>query len=121
MVTAAPRAHQIQVETTWKTGERRIRLDGTGMLEASWVGGGRDVVGLMIRSGHGRSARGRGVPIVARELEARTAQTAWSLSGSRLRWLLRQMAPILILLGVTVSFGDSRSTFRRAPSRSTLM
>jgi len=45
-----------------------------------------------------------GVPIVARELEARTAQTAWSLSGSRLRWLLRQMAPILILLGVSVTF-----------------
>jgi hypothetical protein len=45
-----------------------------------------------------------GVPIVARELEARTAQTAWSLSGSRLRWLIRQTAPILILLGMTVSF-----------------
>jgi hypothetical protein len=45
-----------------------------------------------------------GVPIVARELEARTAQTAWSLSGSRWRWLMRQLAPVLILLGVTVTF-----------------
>ena len=45
-----------------------------------------------------------GVPIVARELEARTAQTAWSLSGSRLRWLIRQVAPILVVLGVTVTF-----------------
>jgi hypothetical protein len=45
-----------------------------------------------------------GVPIVARELEARTAQTAWSLSGSRLRWLFGQLAPILFLLGVTVTF-----------------
>lgn len=45
-----------------------------------------------------------GVPIVGRELEARTAQTAWSLSGSRLRWLLRQLAPIVVLVGVAVAF-----------------
>lgn len=41
-----------------------------------------------------------GVPIVARELEAGTAQTAWWLNGSRNRWLLRQIAPIAVLLGV---------------------
>jgi hypothetical protein len=45
-----------------------------------------------------------GVPIVARELEARTAQTAWSLNASRLRWLIRQAAPIAILLGTAVIF-----------------
>lgn len=45
-----------------------------------------------------------GVPIVGRELESRTVQTAWSLSGSRLRWLLRQMAPIVVVIGVTVTF-----------------
>jgi hypothetical protein len=45
-----------------------------------------------------------GVPIVGRELEARTAQTAWSLSGSRLRWLLRQLVPIAITLGCAVAF-----------------
>jgi len=45
-----------------------------------------------------------GVPIVARELEARTAQTAWSLSDSRLRWLIGQVAPIRVVLGVTVTF-----------------
>jgi len=45
-----------------------------------------------------------GVPIVGRELESRTAQTAWSLSGSRLRWLLRQLAPIVILVGVAITF-----------------
>ncbi len=44
------------------------------------------------------------VPLVGRELEARTAQTAWSLSGSRLRWLARQVAPVLVLLGVVVTF-----------------
>lgn len=45
-----------------------------------------------------------GVPIVGRELESRTAQTAWSLNGSRLRWLIRQLVPIAILLGVAVTF-----------------
>jgi hypothetical protein len=45
-----------------------------------------------------------GIPIVAREIEARTAQTAWSLSGSRLRWLARQAWPIVFLLGGTMSF-----------------
>ena len=40
-----------------------------------------------------------GVPIVARELEARTAQTAWSLSASRVRWLGHQVGPIAIVLG----------------------
>jgi hypothetical protein len=45
-----------------------------------------------------------GVPIVGRELESRTVQTAWSLSGSRLRWLMRQLAPIAILAVVAVTF-----------------
>jgi hypothetical protein len=41
-----------------------------------------------------------GVPIVARELEGRTASTAWFLEPSRARWLLRQLRPIVILVGV---------------------
>jgi hypothetical protein len=45
-----------------------------------------------------------GIPIVARELEGRTAQTAWSLFGSRRRWLIRQVAPVLLVLGIAVSF-----------------
>lgn len=45
-----------------------------------------------------------GVPIVARELESRTAQTAWSLNASRVRWLVRQVAPIVLLLGVSITF-----------------
>ena len=44
-----------------------------------------------------------GVPIVARELETGTALTAWSLFGSRERWLLRQVLPIAIILGLGVS------------------
>lgn len=44
-----------------------------------------------------------GVPIVARELESRTAQTAWSLTPSRLRWLARQTTPVAALLGMTLA------------------
>lgn len=43
-----------------------------------------------------------GVPVVGRELEARTVQVAWSLSGSRSRWLLRQLAPVVVLLGAAI-------------------
>lgn len=45
-----------------------------------------------------------GVPLVARELEARTAQTAWSLFPSRAIWLIRQLAPVVLLLGLSVAF-----------------
>lgn len=41
-----------------------------------------------------------GVPIVARELEGRTASTAWSLEPSRTRWLLRQLRPIVAVVGL---------------------
>jgi hypothetical protein len=45
-----------------------------------------------------------GVPLVARELEARTAQTAWSLFPSRATWLIRQLAPVALVLGLSVAF-----------------
>ena len=45
-----------------------------------------------------------GVPIVGREIELRTAQTAWSLSGSRAAWLLRQTAPAVLLIAIATSF-----------------
>lgn len=38
-----------------------------------------------------------GVPLVGRELEARTAAVAWALAGSRRRWLTGRMVPILLL------------------------
>lgn len=41
-----------------------------------------------------------GTPIVAREVEQRTAGIAWSLSRSRLRWLVRRAAPILVVVAV---------------------
>lgn len=44
-----------------------------------------------------------GVPIVARELEHRTALIAWPLAGSRLRWLAWRMAPTVIIALLAVS------------------
>ena len=45
-----------------------------------------------------------GIPIVARELETGTAQTAWFLSASRLRWLVGTALPVLALLGAAIAF-----------------
>jgi hypothetical protein len=45
-----------------------------------------------------------GVPIVSRELEMGTAQTAWFLWPSRLRWLAGKLVPVLVLLGLAVAF-----------------
>jgi hypothetical protein len=68
-------------------------LTGEGSLPASVMGALPFLLGLL-----------GGVPIVARELEAGTAQTAWSLNGSRVRWLARQVAPIAVVLGAAMTF-----------------
>jgi hypothetical protein len=39
-----------------------------------------------------------GVPVVAREIEGRTAGMAWTLSRSRLRWLLQRAAPLVVMV-----------------------
>ena len=52
-----------------------------------------------------------GVPIVARELEMGTAQTAWFLWPSRLRWLAAKLVPVLVLLGLTIAFTAISATF----------
>ncbi len=44
-----------------------------------------------------------GVPLVGREIEARTAQTAWFLSPSRRRWFGRQVLPVLVLLAGSIA------------------
>lgn len=41
-----------------------------------------------------------GVPIVARELEARTASLSWSLHPSRTRWLLYHLVPVASFVGI---------------------
>ena len=68
-------------------------LSGEGTVALSIMGALPFLLGLL-----------GGVPIVSRELETRTAQTAWSLNPSRLRWLARQVAPVALLLGAAMTF-----------------
>lgn len=60
-----------------------------------------------------------GVTLVGRELESRTAQTAWGLAASRRRWFARQLWPVLVVLGLTVTFAAFAAsvleTTRQAP------
>jgi hypothetical protein len=51
-----------------------------------------------------------GVTLVGRELESRTAQTAWGLAASRRKWFARQLWPILVVLAITVTFAASASS-----------
>jgi hypothetical protein len=47
-----------------------------------------------------------GVPIVARELEGRTAHLTWSLSGSRRRWLVQRAGlPLAVVAVASVAVG----------------
>lgn len=92
--------------------------DGSGLTAdcLDLVGRGQGIIGDTYLSGQGTVALSimgalpfllgllGGVPIVSRELEARTAQTAWSLNPSRFRWLGRQIAPVALLLGVPMLF-----------------
>ena len=43
-----------------------------------------------------------GAPLVAREIEKRTAPIAWSLSPSRLRWLAGRTVPLVIAIGLAL-------------------
>jgi hypothetical protein len=45
-----------------------------------------------------------GVGLVGREIEGGTAATVWALAGSRRRWLLGRLVPILAVLVVLLSF-----------------
>jgi hypothetical protein len=51
-----------------------------------------------------------GVTLVGRELETRTAQTAWALSPSRRRWFGRQLWPIALVVGGAVAFAAIAAT-----------
>jgi hypothetical protein len=51
-----------------------------------------------------------GASIVGRELEGRTAQTAWAITPSRRRWLARQVVPIAIVLLLTTSAAAAAGT-----------
>ena len=45
-----------------------------------------------------------GVPIVAREIEGRTAPTVWALAASRPRWLVGRLIPMLVVLILALGF-----------------
>jgi ABC-type transport system involved in multi-copper enzyme maturation permease subunit len=45
-----------------------------------------------------------GVPVVAREIEGGTAATAWALAGSRARWLAGRLAPLIVLIVISLAF-----------------
>jgi hypothetical protein len=50
-----------------------------------------------------------GIPVVAREVEGRTAGIAWTLSRSRSRWLIQRVVPlvvVVILLAAAVGVGS---------------
>jgi hypothetical protein len=50
-----------------------------------------------------------GVPVVAREIEGRTAGIAWTLSRSRSRWLIQRVLPlavVVIVLAAAVGIGS---------------
>lgn len=43
-----------------------------------------------------------GAPLVAREIEHRTAPIAWTLSRSRRRWLAGRTLPLLVIIGIAL-------------------
>jgi hypothetical protein len=50
-----------------------------------------------------------GIPVVAREIEGRTAGIAWTLSRSRSRWLIQRVLPlvvVVIVLAAAVGIGN---------------
>ena len=74
-------------------------VGGQGTLQLSIMGVLPFIVGLL-----------GGLPIVARELEERTAQTAWWLSASRTRWLTTQILPIGVLLSIALAIAAAIAT-----------
>lgn len=52
-----------------------------------------------------------GVPVVAREVEARTASIAWTLSRSRLRWLVQRVAPLVVVVVLVAALVGVASEF----------
>jgi hypothetical protein len=54
-----------------------------------------------------------GVPVVAREIEGRTAHLAWTLDPGRWRWLLQRAVPVLavaLVAGILIGIGSEMVT-----------
>jgi hypothetical protein len=57
-----------------------------------------------------------GVPLVAREIESRTAPLAWSLSRSRRRWLLQRAVPVFGVIALAcIAVGVAGDVLAHAP------
>ena len=67
------------------TSEAEVIMTAMGLLPL--------VVGLVL-----------GVGLVGREIESGTAATVWALAGSRRRWLLGRLVPILVILVAVLAF-----------------
>jgi hypothetical protein len=70
----------------------RISRDEAGLVMAA-MNAVPLVVGLLL-----------GVGLVGREIEGGTAPTVWALAGSRRRWLLGRLVPILVILIALLAF-----------------
>jgi hypothetical protein len=95
----------------------RASLDGSGLDPGCFqqVRAGSEILGSTYLSGGGvlqitimgllPFALGvfGGIPVVARDLEDRTAQTAWWLYGSRNRWLSQRVGPVLLVAAVAIA------------------
>lgn len=55
-----------------------------------------------------------GVPVVGRELESGTAQFAWGITPSRVRWLARQLLVVGLILLIAVGFAAITSELLEA-------
>lgn len=77
--------------------ERERSMPGCAELASSGTYRSQDVVKAIGLLGFLPFIAGSllGAPLVAREIELRTASVAWPLSVSRLRWLLRIAAPVI--------------------------
>ena len=92
----------------WQAADMRSRLTGCGTLEAAQAcgfifpfqgshGTGVQLTQMAIAFVPFVAGLILGVPVVAREVEHRTALIAWVLSGSRVRWLAWRLAPMLVV------------------------
>ncbi|HEX5040510.1 MAG TPA: hypothetical protein VFW95_10270 [Candidatus Limnocylindria bacterium] len=90
-------------------GERFSQTFSTAeiIIRNTWLAG--FAVGLLL-----------GVPLVAREIDHGTAQLAWSMSRSRLRWLIRRIAfPVLVALVLASALAITTEVLAAAMLRDT--
>jgi hypothetical protein len=115
------------VLAAWQTHEARVAFDACGTSAAgSWSGAcqgiGSSLTELSLREYLAQIAVSfsplllgvfLGVPVVAREIEARTAPIAWALDPARRRWFVQRTAPIVVvalIAGILIGFGGEQIT-----------